>query len=255
MIWDGRDVLVLWKYKPQTKLSLKWSQRADTNWRGCDRSTDEDVYGADVTFRGPIDELTDLELVLAQRRADFIINCNSGEEIFGADVDHSGDVKVIVTNYGKIRHVSFKVYEMSLSLRMVETSFLNVVASLDSLRTLGHVDTRETAFEMNKLFTYDQDIYIQDHLSQDGTEAGTYQARFNQDRDEMAAIRRYLSTTARAKKIPFPTFGNILYPFGTRAGLGPFNCRIIRWDDLGRQGFCDWNLSITFARDIAYWNE
>jgi len=94
-----------------------------------------------------------------------------------------------------------------------------------------------------------------DHLSNDGTEPGTFTAQFTQTRKEMPAIRRYLTITARATKIPFPTFGGITQPFGTRSGTGPFNARVIRWNDLGRNNFIEWNLSITFARDLSYWNQ
>lgn len=256
MIWNGKTVLIIWGYKPETKIAIKWHQRADGNWRGCDRTADEDVYQANVTFRGPIAELIDLETVLNNKRTDFVANFNNGEEIFGADVDHSGDVSIIVTRYGKIRKVAFKdIFEMSLTLRLLNPMFKSIVPDFTRLRKSTHQDTRETIFELTKLFTFDQVAFVADHISNDGTEPGLFQAQFTQDQAEMPAIRRYLTVTARATKIPFPTFDNILFPFGTRAGSGPFNSRVIRWDDLGRQNFCDWNLSITFARDLTYWNE
>jgi len=126
---------------------------------------------------------------------------------------------------------------------------------LNRTRTDGHRDTRETRFELVKNFTYDQQGYVADHLSNDLEEAGTYQANFSQGLNEMAAIRRYLLVTARATKVPFPTFGGITEPFGPRAGTGPFDCRIINWRDLGRKNYCDWGLSITFAREMESWNK
>ncbi len=255
MVLDGKTVLILWRYKPRTKIAIKWEQRADGNWRGSDRSIDEDVYEGDVVFRGPIAELTDLETVLDAKRNEFIATFNSGEEIFGADVDYSGDITVIVTRYGAIRKVDFKVFEMSLTVRHTNPMFQSVTPDFTKLRKSSHSDTRQTFFELTKLFTYDQNAFVVDHLSFDGDEPGIYKAQFAQTIDEMPAIRRFLSTTARANQIVFPTFDNISFPFGTRAGSGPFNVRVIDWNDLGRQDFCDWNLSITFARDLAIWNE
>ena len=255
MIWDGFNVFTLWGYVPDTKMAIKWGQRADTNWRGCDRGDLEDKYLSNVVFQGPEAELIDLETVLNNNRTSFLINLNSGEEIFGADLDYSGDLTVIVTDYGKIRKTDFKIFEMALTLRVLNPVFLSTTPDFTKLRKASHSDTRETKFELTKLFTYDNDAFVVDRLSNDGKEAGIYTAVFEQTREEMAAIRRYLTITARANKIVFPTFDNLTYPWGTRAGTGPFNCRIIDWRDLGRIDFCDWKLSITFARDLSYWNE
>ncbi len=255
MVWNGKNVFTLWGYKPETQLALKWHRRSDGNWRACDRTIDEDVYQANVVFRGPIAELTDLETVLNDKRKEFNATFNDGEEIFGADVDHTGTIPIIVTKYGKIRKADFKVFEMPLTVRMLNPKFKTVSPDFTKLRKATHADTRETEFELSKLFTYDQAGFVIDHLSQDGTEPGTFTAQFAQTKDEMPAIRRYLTLTARATKIPFPTFDGLSFPFGTRAGPGPFQCRVIKWDDLGRQDFCDWNLSITFAREMITWNE
>lgn len=255
MTFDGKTVYTLWGYKPRTIPAIDWHQRSDGNWRGSDRGTGEDVFEADIIFRGPIAELTDLETALNDNRAEFDATFNTGEEIFGADVDHTGTLEITVTEYGKIQQVDFKVYEMPLRLRLFSPTFKSVSADFTALRTADFQNTRETVFETNKMFTYDGEGFAADHLANDGTEPGIFQATFNQTTSEMPAIRRYLLTTARANKIAFPTFGGITQPFGTRAGTGPFNCRVIAWDDLGRQDFGDWALSITFARDLDYWNE
>jgi len=255
MIWDGLTVLIEWGYRPRTTPAIKWHQRSDGNWRGSDRGPGEDIFSADITFRGPKSELTDLETVLNDNRGEFDATFNSGEEIFGADIDHTGTREIIVTRYGKIRHAAFKVFEMSLTVRLHNPVLKVVTGDFSKLRTFDHTDTRETVFELSKYFSYDNNSFIIDRLSNDGDEPGMFVARFTQNRDEMPAIRRYLLNDARAKQIPFPTFGGIIHPFGTRAGIGPFNCRIIKWEDLGRRGLCDSDLSITFARDLTHWNE
>lgn len=255
MIWDGKSVLILWNNVPSTTPAIKWHQKSSGNWRGSDRTSAEDTFESDVVFRGPISELTALETVLNDNRAQFTATFNSGEQIFGADVLHTGNLTVIVTQYSKIRKASFKAFEMTLRLRLTDPSFTADTPDFTKLRKSSHQDTRETRFEMTKHFTYDQEVFIADRLSNDGTEAGLFTANFTQTIKEMAAIRRYLLVTARATKIAFPTFDNMSFPFGTRAGSGPFNCRVISWRDLGRDSFGEWGLSITFARDLSYWNE
>lgn len=255
MIWDSKTVFALWRYRPDTQIAIKWHQKSDGNWRGSDRGASEDVYEARVTFEGPIAELTDLETALDDNRDFFNATLNPGEEIFGGDVDHTSSMQVVVVGYGKIRKITFKTFGMDLVLRLPSPTFKTDTPDFTQLRTATHADTRETVFEIEKMFTLDGDGFAADHISNDGDEAGTYTARFTQTTDEISAIRRYLTVTARANKIVFPTFGGVTQPFGTRSGSLPFNCRIIKWSDLGRLNFQDWGLSITFAKDNDYWNE
>lgn len=255
MIWESKTVFVLWGYKPETVPAIKWHKRSDGNWRGSDRGAGEDRYYSGVTFRGPESELTDLLTALDNNRKTFTATFNEGEQLFGAEINYSGALEISVVNYGKIRKTAFKVFELNLKLRLTNPPLLLITGDFSKLRKSSHTDTRDTEFELKRLFTYDQTIYTVDHLSNDGKEAGIFTATFAQTIKEMKFIRRYLLTDARAKKIVFPTFDNLVDPFGPRSGAGPFNCRIIKWNDLGRQDFTDWNLSITFARDLDYWNK
>ena len=255
MIWDGKTVYSLWNYQPLTEPAIKWHELSSGNWRGSDRGASEDIYKARVTFEGPIAELLDLETALDDNRTFFSATFNTGEEIFGADVDHSISLNVIPVVYGKIRKLTFKHFGMDVVLRLDSPTFKSDTPDFTQLRTASHADTRETVFEINKMFTFDGVGFAADHLSNDGIEAGMYKARFTQTIKEMAAIRRYLLVTARSNQIAFPDFGNIDYPFGTRSGTGPFNCRVIAWQDLGRHDYQDWGLEITFAKDNSYWNE
>lgn len=255
MIWNLKTVLALWGYRPDTQIAVDWEKNSSGNWRGSDRGAAEDVYSSNIVVKGPESELNDLNDVLDAKRTDFVATFGTGEEIFGADVDHTGDQTVIVDDYGKIRHLTFKMFSMPLTVRLIGPSFLSDTPDFTKLRTATHADVRETTFELNKMISIDNETFVADHISNDGNEAGIYTAVFTQTIKEMAAIRRYLTVTARNAKIVFPTFGGVTKPFGPRAGALPFNCRIIRWADLGRINFSDWGLSITFARDNTFWNE
>lgn len=254
MVFDGKTVFTLWGYIPKTEIAIKWHKLSNGNFKGCDRTADEDVYEGTVTFRGPESELIDLETVLDDNRKQFNATFNSGEEIFGADVDYSGTLSVMVVDYGKISQSDFKIFEMNLTIRLLNPTFKSTAPDFTKLRTASHANTRETEFELNKLFTYEGEANVIDRISNDGDESGIFRAIFDQTIKEMSAIRRYLTVTARATKIPFPTFGGITKPFGNRGPTLPVNCRVIDWRDLGRKDHGDWSLSITFARELSYWN-
>ena len=249
-------------FKPITKWAIKWHDKplAGGNYKGSDRGIGEDVYESEITFRGTLTELTALETRLDANRSVIddsdTYNCvfSEGEEVFGMDLDYSsvGGYQVSVIKYGKIRKVAFRVFEMNWTIRLAETPvFLATpAASLASLRKISHADTRESIYDITKHFTYDRDLFALDHYESGAanTGAGTYTTTFSQTNDEMTAIRRYIMTNRATTISPLPDFDTLVYPFGTIAGSGPFDVKIINWEDLGRIDSQEWSLRITFAR-------
>lgn len=247
MIWEGSTVYTPWKYKPVTKPAIQWLQKSDGNWSGVDRGTAQDVYESQIVFKGPTSELLTLETVLAANREDMDITCSTGEEIFGAEIDYSSAISVAVVDYGKITRTNFALNSMPLRLRLVETpSIVSTAASLSSLRLSNWKWSPNSEFDLIKIFSYDgTPTYL------DGeTDPGIFKAKFRQTQTEMEAIRRYLMETARTNTISsfdFSGFG-VSRPFGQRNAASTFNVKIISWQDMGRINYCDWELSITFAR-------
>lgn len=252
MLWDGSTVYTVQQFKPQTRLSINWHRLSDGNWSALDRSNSEDTYEANVRFRGPESELADLESVLDSNRENFNITCGSNEEIFGADVDHSGSLDVTVVKYGKINHTAaFASFEMPLSLRLLSPSFIGS-ASIATLRRDGYSYEAGSEFSLGRGFALDGSVdYVDSEI-----DPGIFRAPFRQTFEEMKAIRRYLSTTARTATLSSFDFSalGLSEPFGQRVGVGSpsghFDVKIIAWKDKGKMNFIDWGLDITFARVI-----
>lgn len=247
MIWDGKTVLVVWGYKPITTPAIKWHKIGSGNWRGSDRSALEDVYESQITFKGPRTELVDIETALADNRNEFSIICDDAEEIFGADVDYSSSINIVVTSYGRAKQDKFDTWSMPLTLRLLSPTFLSTTPDFTKLRLSSFASTQHSDFDIQKNFTYRNLGYYTDHA----TDPGVLIGNFTQTKSEMAAIRRYLLTTARASTIVLPAFGGITTPFGSREGVGPFNVKVKNWDDQGRKNLIDWGLQIEFAREFA----
>ena len=87
MILAGNTVYLQWGYRPETIPAITWQQLANGNWRGSDRGTSEDKYISDITFRGPLSELTDLESALDSNRNYLECQCGVGEEILTVNWD------------------------------------------------------------------------------------------------------------------------------------------------------------------------
>lgn len=247
MIWGGSTVYTTWKYKPVTMPAIKWVQTADKNWKGVDRGSAQDIYEAMVTFKGDTTELGTLETVLAANRETMTITCSAGEEIFGAEIDYSGSLTVAVVDYGEIQRTNFAQHSMPLRLRLVGSpSIKTTTPSLSNLRLSDWQWSPNSEFDIKKTFSYDGTGYYLDGE----TDAGIFKAKFRQTQTEMEAIRRYLMETVRSNTISsfdFSGFG-VSRPFGQRNAASTFNVKIIGWQDLGRENYSDWEISITFAR-------
>jgi len=250
MIWDvsGLDntVYVVWGYKPDTSLAVQWFQKANGYYEATDRGSDEDVYESSVLFQGPASELADLEEVLNTERENFNISCGTGEEIFGADIDYSGNLDVTVVDFGKIQRLSYGKYSMPLRLRLLSPSFVSSpAASLSTLRPASWQYEAGSKFDVSREFTYDR---IASYLDK-ATDPGRFEAVFAQTLEEMKAIRRYLRDTGRTAAFAFPNIG-ITKPFGQRRGdYDTFYTKIIEWEELGRENLIFWNLRLVFAEE------
>jgi len=245
MIWDGSTVYTLWGYRPVTAPSIKWIRKADGNWSASDRGASEDVYEAEIVFRGPEAELNDLESVLDSNKENFSITCGTGEEIFGADIDYSGSLDITVVDYSSPNpsREDFAFWTMGLKLRLFSPSFVGTAGSLSTLKLSQFSYDAYSEFDNQKVFTYDGTAYY----NEEDTEPGIFSASFKQTQSQAEAIRRYILSTNRSGAFTFPSIG-VDYPFGQRAGTGPFSVKIIEWNDEGRPNLVDWFFRIKFAR-------
>lgn len=248
MDWAGSTVLTLFGYKPITRPAIKWHQISNGNWRGSDRGASEDIFSANVIFQGSRADLVILESMLDSNRNEFNATFGTGEEVFGADIDYSSAIQVTVTDYGQIGQLAYDKWGMNLTLRAYQPTFLSVTESLACLRLSSFVSQQYSKFDLTKQFTYDEVSVFNDHAS----DPGFFEGVFTQKTFEMKQIRRYLLNTLRnGSATPFPSFGGITTPFGSREGTGPFTFRVIEWEDLGRPNLVDWNLRIKFAREFT----
>jgi len=245
MDWNGSTVYTVWGFRPVTRPAIKWIETADGNWKASDRGSSEDVYEAEIMFKGPESELSDLETVLDSNKENFSITCGEGEEIFGADIDYSSYLDVTVVNYSSPNPTrdSFSTWSMGLRLRLLSPSFVATAGSLSNLRLAQNAYTAYSEFDATKTFAYDG---AANYLDAD-TEAGVFSARFKQTQTEAEEVRRYMLNTNRTGNLTFPSIG-VSKPFGQRAGTGPFTVRIVEWSDEPRPNLIDWIFHIKMAR-------
>lgn len=248
MDWNGTTVYTEWRYIPITKPSIKWIKTSNGNWQGVDRGASEDTFESQIRFVGPESELQDLENFLDSNREGMTIALGTGEEIFGADLDYSSSYSVTVVGYESPQRINFAQFGMGLRLRLVGSpSFVTTSPSLSNLRIANWSYNAGSEFDIDKKFTYDRTASYLDGA----TDPGIFVCNYLQTQSEMEAIRRYLLVTARNNTVAYPASIGITEPFGQRVGVYAGNIKITDWEDLGRQSYINWGLSITMRRVFA----
>lgn len=249
MILAGTTAYVQPGYRPQTRWALEWHQKMGGAWRARDRAVAEDKYLAVVNLELLDAELAAVEAALAANRNTFSMTFFRGEEVFGADVNYANPYTVCIdnpTNYAT-RRTSFNFSAMmGLKLRLVGApTFLGVVPSLDALR-LSDFD-----YEAHSQMSVERQVSYSGAVSHADSEVdpGYFEANFRQTFQEMQAIRRFILTN-RSAAFTFPPAIGVTHPFGKRMGTGPFQCRIVDWEDLGPLSLDEWQIRIRFAREF-----
>lgn len=244
MIWDGVTVYTTWGYVPQVERALDWDRDSQQYWFANDRGVDQDAYSGAIVFKGPQDELADLEGALADNREGITITCGIGEEIFGADIDYSDPLSVTVADFGRCDRVSFGQFSMPLKLRLLAPTFKSVTPSLSALRLSSWRYGASASFAVGKGFSMEGAATYSDFQA----DTGIFEGEFTQTQAEMEAIRRYLLSVVRGADFSFPSLGGVEYPFGTRKPpLAACRCRVREFEELGRDNLTNWRFRLVLT--------
>ena len=246
MILNGQNVNIWWGYKPVTEWAIEGGWFCG-QYKACDTGSAYDVYKADIIFKGPESLIQTVESsgLNTSRESTFSLTCSEGEEIFGAELDYSSPLTVAVEGYPKTSRVSVPIHQAStLTLRLTSTpAFKTLTPSLSALTLQDISYDANSDWDIKSGFTRDHTASFQDGEA----DPGIFEAQFKQRPSDMADIRRYIMLTARANSFTFP-LSWIDYPFGYRAGTGPFSVKIVDWEDLGRSRYSEWGLKLKHAR-------
>jgi hypothetical protein len=218
--YNDTTAYIVQTFRPRTIPAIEWIQKSDGYWAGYDRGASEDIFEADVLFFGTQTEIGNLEAEIADettgaggntnQREAIAMTLGAGEEIFGADIDYSGELSVVPVIYGPITRNNFSSFQMPARFRLVSPGYTGS-ASFSDLRIADNSYNAYSEFDMRHIFACDGTSYYQERR----TDPGIFEAVFRQTFEEMKAIRRYLLTTARSNAISYPSFG-VTKPYGDR---------------------------------------
>lgn len=252
---------IVWNYKPDTKLAIKWMRSLDGNYYAIDRTSVDDIYESFVRIYSTesvvnnfIDEIESNRV--AGSNIIYLYDLNTGEYIFGADVTTSSqsvpgvgteDAFVCTAFMEERIQGSLNAYGVSLRLRNLSPSFTGS-ASLPALKAeIGY--SGDSGYTIDKIFSYDTSAYYQDSE----IDIGVCEVVCKLTTANMQSFRRYAAAyrgdTIALGSANLPGVDN---PFGRRSTSYPYNVKIIDWEDLGPHDTAakTWDLRVKFAEVV-----
>jgi hypothetical protein len=270
------DLKILPGFKPITKLSIKWKQLSNGGYFPVDRGYNSDVYESDITVYGKEDVIDGLIRILEDNRYTGseksnkfeLSGFNSAEKIFGAEINYSRGITAAIMNYGSKMQKSWKGFFLKLTLRAFHIDPLNPenapakFPEINNFRgnpnaraSLGIGFTGDSSAGIDKTDTYTGIKSFMDNRA----DSGFFESVLTLKTEDMAGLRRFLIRDNRGEAISansktgqiinnIPGVKNLFGP--RRAGMGPFNIRIIEFTDMGMDKLDWWQIKMKIVEEI-----
>lgn len=224
--------LLRFKFKPLTTRALKWKKLANNDWFSVDRGAASDVYQSELLLYGIETEINNFITELESNRGEsgvFTLSDFNGidDQVFGADIDYSGDLDATYLSWRKRTQKSFKVFTISLVIQLVETPYpYDGTPSLpELLPDIGYKG--DSLYTIDKVDTYTNAFTFLDHIS----DSGIYEGNFMLNQANMKAFRRYLLSTIRGDAMTITNIPGVSFPFGTNRGGFPIAVKVLDFED------------------------
>jgi hypothetical protein len=243
-------VRVLPDYRPRTALSIQWITTGKGRYQCTDRGATADVYEAEINTWGTESAINTICEELQDNRQAYSNAITLGgfatdELIFGADVDHTGNISAVVADIGVPKQTSWKGYSLWIRFRALSPTF----SGNSSLPTLKWCDVGSNS-DISRAIKRN-DSYTGVHTFNDSLgDSRLFKSTFTLSTADMQILRRYIATNRGNDYTLSDTFG-AAKPFGPEsAGSYPYYCKLIEWEDLGLFGLKWWRVSLTFAEVV-----
>ena len=229
------DIEILPNFSIDTDYSFSMRQVANGDYKVVDRGAASDVYGSKFKLRG---KESDIEQFLSEAKANrtagsnviTLDDINTGEYIFGEDVDYSGGVDVTILKLSTFKQTSFNVRDLEIQAQCIDPDFTGS-SSFPTLDRLFPQFSTEDRWSINKYDSYEGDFsYIERNM-----DVGYFEGTFLFSRAEMKSLRRYRATN-RGASFTLASIPGVTYPFGEDYGSGSWTVRLLDFDDLGLWG-------------------
>jgi len=231
-----------------TNLSFKFEITPNGKYSAKNRGISSDVYRTKISMydsKSTLETLTDyFETLRALGSTVVPIEFETGEEVFGADIDYTGAISCILLNESPIYQRELNSYSLEFELELYSPAFTGTPVMPD----LQYTEPNWTATaEKTKdvVLSYDGAIFINNMDS----DHGIFRGKFYFTDDEMANLRRYHSSL-RGEPFYIYDISGLEYLFGKKRDvIFPVRVRMVevseRLENPGR-----WGCNITLVEEV-----
>jgi len=239
---------------PSVKITpaITWTKGAGVEWVATDRGASKDLYDLKCTAVLPRDEMVDLQTYFDSKRTSTMDMQGISGYAFPPIIDQSGSVAVSLVELGKAKQVKWAagdvagMYELQFTLRALTPSKLTSSPVINLRAEDGFESDHETT--VSRFFPYDQSTPVYFDRNSD---AGTFgPVRMVLSHEEARKTLSYVlgASTGRGKAFAFPSFPNVLYPFGAPRDAAVCKCIAV---DIERVNLSRWGVNLTFVESAV----
>ena len=236
-------------FKTDTKLAYKWVKCSDGNYNAVDRGADSDIYDAEVEIYGTESVVDNVINVLNENRTGeynylYMASFNSGEKIFGCNVDYTSSITAIVLSVSKKVQRTWKGFSTLVKFRASSPTFTGV-GTLPTFKNLEYGYIGDTTTTIVKLDSYTNIYEFQDRQN----DSGIFEGVFVLSNSDMEDLRNYIRVQ-RGNTISITSVSGVGQMFGEKRGSYPYNVKIVEWQDMGQIGINFYRIKLKFAEVI-----
>jgi hypothetical protein len=235
---------VEWGYRPETQLALKWHELSGGKFVASDRGTSNDKYFANIIASGTIAQVQALEDHLNTNKNQVLtMDADGGEEIFGAEVDHSSSLSVVMVEKGNLNRIDFT--NATLRLKFFLNQSPTLVADTATLANIEYAYQYRTDrdYHLNPLY---HQVGNTVDLQYRNYDTPIFEISLRLLHQQQQEVRKYITQTARGTAITWPSVTFDVFPTDYSE---PHTVRIVDWEDGGRENTEFWNLRIKLIRE------
>lgn len=275
--FDSFNLRIKPGFKPSTKLAVKWKQLANGSYIAVDRGVKSDIYETSISAYGKDSEIDGFLGAMEKNRNSGNVNSNifrltdfnHAEMIFGAEIDYDAGISAFLSKVSEKEQKSWKGFSLKLTLRATELIRQNIPGVFPEINNLARIPaeepespgsaslqigyTADSVIELEKADSYYGLPYFSDYSA----DSGFFEGNLILKTEDMAKLRTFLIENRGEIIAADSDAGEIINNipgveslFGKRRQLeGPFDTRIIEWQDMGMKDLEFWSMKLKIVED------
>ncbi len=250
------DAWKVYSYDLGIDMGMEWVEMSDGGYKVSDRgifnNAETDHIKTSLTIRGRFDYIYSVFESISNAirdKSDLIWN-DKGFPVFGANVDYSAGIPIVIDSVSEITQYAKGAFQISVTIKPLSLSFLETPVLFPDLRSLEYSYSSKYDLGFSNEYSYNAYSLGSVDVARTGEESGEFTGMFKLTREEMAQILNF-QRAQRGYPFDMPTIYGVDYPFGTIAGNVGLRCRLREVSNIKQISPIFFSAKIVFVLDYT----